>query len=292
MSGAELRLDVVLPFGLPDGRGRRIRSAVLTPINGRGELHSAEDANPFRAALHLLASSLELQGRGREEAAPAGLLGELLAVDRDWLVLQLTRLTFGDLRYQTVTCPAEGCGKRVDVCVDLASVTPPEPPAEAVGRVALPDGSERRFRLPNAGDQVALHGVLGEALEAAFLERCLLAGGAPSPGLPGLGEVMGLPAEVRAALVKEILAVAPQLDMTMVLDCVECGQPFRFTYDPVRSLLGELRDSRPALLQEVHCLALSYHWSQAEILGLPRGLRREYLGLIQTELEQRQRELG
>ena len=47
---------------------------------------------------------------------------------------------------------------------------------------------------------------------------------------------------------------------------------------------------RPALLQEVHYLALSYHWSQAEILGLSRELRREYLGLIQNELEQRQRE--
>lgn len=285
MPGSELKLEVVLPFGLSDGRGRRARSAALVPINGRGEMRGAEESNPFRAALHLLASSLERLGRFRVDDIDLGVLGGLLAVDRDWLLVQLDRLTFGDVRYQTVICPADACAKRVDIRFELSSVTPPELPAEADGRLALPDGRELGYRLPSAGDQVALHGLPAGELEAAFLERCMTTGSAP---LLGPDEVMALPGELRAAIVKEILAAAPELDMTLDLECVECGTAFRFVYDPVRSLLGELRASRPALLKEVHYLALYYHWSQAEILDLSRSLRREYLGLIDTELDHRQ----
>jgi hypothetical protein len=90
--------------------------------------------------------------------------------------------------------------------------------------------------------------------------------------------------------VREILATSPELDATLDLACVECGQAFRFAYEPARALLGELRASRSALLKEVHYLAFYYHWSQAEILGLSRALRREYLGLLEEELE-RQRGL-
>lgn len=284
MPASDLFREVVLPFGLPDERGRRSRHAVLVPINGRGEMQGAEDAHPYRAALYLLASSLERLGRFRSEDIDVGVLGGLLIADRDWLLLQLNRLTFGDLRFQTVVCPSESCGKRVDIRLDLSTLTPPAVPKEAWGRIALPDGREVAYRLPTAGDQVVLHGLGQEELEAAFLERCVRVGGAPSLSLE---ETMLLPAELRTALVREILVASPTLDMTLDLECIECTKPFRFVYDPVLALLGELRASRPALLKEVHYLALYYHWSQQEILGLSRRLRREYLALIEAELEQR-----
>ncbi len=339
---AERTWEVVLPFGVADGRGRRAREATLVPITGRGELDGAEDGNPFAAALRLLAASLRRLGPFR--VAGPGVLGQLLPVDRDWLLVQLNRLAFGDVRYETVICPQEACGKRVEIRFDLSTVTAPDVPADATGRLALPDGRELVYRLPCASDQVALHGVPAEALEAAFLARCVLPAGAARsaeqvaalpagaarsaehvaalpagaalsaeqvaalpPGAarsaeqaaalpPGAAlsseQVAALPPELRRALVREILAASPALDLTLDLACVECGQPFRFVHDPVRSLLAELRASRLGLLQEVHYLARHYHWSQAEILGLPRDLRREYLGLIAAELEQRQRGIG
>jgi hypothetical protein len=287
--GSALTLEVVLPFGLSDGRGRRARGATLIPINGHGELQGAEDPNPFRAALRLLAASLWRLGRLHGEDIDLGVLGGMLPVDRDWLLVQLDRLVFGDVHYKTVTCPEEGCGKRIDIRLDLSTVTPPEVPAEATGRLALPDGRLVEYKLPSAGDQIALHGLPPSDLETAFLERCTRGG---SGRALGRDEVMALPAEVCASIVREILGASPELDMTLDLECIECGALFRFVHDPVRSLLGELRASRPALLKEVHYLALHYHWSQSEILSLSRGLRREYLGLLEVELEQRQRGLG
>ena len=34
------------------------------------------------------------------------------------------------------------------------------------------------------------------------------------------------------------------------------------------------------LYEEIHVLALHYHWSEADLLGLPRTKRRRYLGLV------------
>jgi hypothetical protein len=34
------------------------------------------------------------------------------------------------------------------------------------------------------------------------------------------------------------------------------------------------------LYEEIHLLALHYHWSEAALLGLPRSKRRRYLALV------------
>jgi hypothetical protein len=281
VTASSQKVEVVLPFGLPDGRGRRARGVVLAPMNGRGEMLGAEDPNPFRAALSVLAASVERLGPFHRDAIDLALLGGLLPVDRDVLLVQLDRITFGDVRFQTVICPAEGCGKRVDVQLDLSTVTPPAMPDEAGGRLALPDGRAVGYRLPTAGDQAALHELPEGELTAAFLERCVrpvVAGDA------GPGEVLALPDALRAAIVRDVIDASPALDLTLELPCVACGQPFRFVHEPVQALLRELSASRTAMLREVHWLAFHYHWSQAEILGLSRGLRREYLALLDQEL--------
>src|SRR4051812_12734957 len=131
----------------------------------------------MRAALELLASSLVQLGRLRDEEIDLAALAGLLPLDRDVLLVHLDRLTFGDVRHQTVICPAEGCGKRVDVRFDLSAVVPPEVLAEDGGSLGLPDGRTIRYQLPTAGDQAALHGLSSDELESAFLARCTRAEG-------------------------------------------------------------------------------------------------------------------
>ena len=43
---------------------------------------------------------------------------------------------------------------------------------------------------------------------------------------------------------------------------------------------GALARTPAGLLAEVHRLAWHYHWSEAEILALPRHRRQQYLRLI------------
>lgn len=273
--GGGVRVECELPFGLVDGNGMRARSVALIPLTGYGELAGAGESNPFRAALQLLAACVAQIGSFRE--IDAGLLGGLLPIDRDYLLLQVERLTFGDVRYQTVECPRAVCGRRIDVQLALSSVDWPVVPETAVVTHVLPDGRRVVLRLPTAGDQVALHGVAEGALEAAFLGRCV------RDGQVSAAELMAMPAAVRAGVVKQVMAASPALDLAVPLACVACRHPFRFVFDPVRSLLSELKGSRTELIKQVHRLALSYHWSQSEILGLPRVVRHEYLDLVQSE---------
>jgi hypothetical protein len=281
-----VRSEIALAFGAVGPHGTRARTAVLCPATGHSELASVDEPNPFRAALHLLAQCVRELGPLRGAQIDLALLGQLLPVDRDFLLIQLTRLTFGDVRYQTVQCPQASCGHRLDIRFALSGAElPPLAPsvlADGGGTIALADGRVVRFRLPRAIDQAELYAVAPADLEAAFLARCVRDDRDDGHQLTR-GELAALPAQVRADVVKRIVAANPEMDLAVPLACVKCEQPFRFVFDPVRAILAELRASRAELIQQVHRLAMSYHWSQAEILGLPRALRHEYLELVDVE---------
>ncbi len=80
--------------------------------------------------------------------------------------------------------------------------------------------------------------------------------------------------------------LAPQLDLELDLTCPECGHAFVVPFDVTMFFFAELRTESRHLLREVHALALSYHWSEAEILGLVRPRRRAYLDLLSDALRQ------
>jgi hypothetical protein len=46
--------------------------------------------------------------------------------------------------------------------------------------------------------------------------------------------------------------------------------------------------SAGGLYEEVHHLAYHYHWTERDILELPRSKRRRYLALLASKLEQSQ----
>lgn len=271
-----------LPFGLRDPHGVRVRDAEITPLTGAGELLGGDDDNPFRAVLQILAGCTARLGTWRGAQIQPAVLGQLLPVDRDYLLLHVDRLTFGDERYQTIECPRPACRRRQDVHFTLSSVDVPAVPKRAEGELRLADGRTVHFRLPVAEDQAALHGLAPAILEAAFLQRCVR-GDRGEEHRVGWPELRELPAQVRAEIVAHILAASPGLDLAMSLACLGCKEPYRFVFDPVLSLLAEIKASRKELMGQVHRLALSYHWSQAEILGLSRARRHEYLELLQTE---------
>ncbi|MEQ1895103.1 MAG: hypothetical protein ABL998_21395, partial [Planctomycetota bacterium] len=50
--------------------------------------------------------------------------------------------------------------------------------------------------------------------------------------------------------------------------------------DAVAFLRAEFAAARRALQEELHVLASTYHWSEAEILALPSDRRRRYVARI------------
>ena len=71
--------------------------------------------------------------------------------------------------------------------------------------------------------------------------------------------------------------VAPEVALRAHADCPQCEAPNEIWLDPYISV----REHGGDLLEEIHTLASAYHWSEAEILRLPRSRRQAYLRLVE-----------
>jgi hypothetical protein len=135
-----------------------------------------------------------------------------------------------------------------------------------------------RFRLPNSSDLLAVERECANPDQAVrvLLERCVVEareGGAPLP--PGR---MAPPAVelVEAAM----QANDPQADIQLSLSCPVCELGWQETFDIAGHLWEELDDWACRFLRDVHLLASTYGWCEADILAVNPRRRRAYLDLI------------
>jgi hypothetical protein len=261
---------VDLPGGVVKSDGRPERVAALRPLSGFEEdwLAANTDVPSALAVTRLLSACLLRIG---DQATTPGLVRTLLVGDRDFLMLQLRRLTLGERFAAVLGCPE--CGARMDVDFGVADV-PVEPRPQETADYALELGGRRvHFRLPNGGDQEA---VIGDGLEeavATLLDRCLIDDGGRS-----------LSRAERAEVIEAQDRLAPQVDLELEPTCPECGRAFVAPFDTTAFFLHEMRAGALDLLREFHLLAFHYHWSEAEILALRRDRRRAYLSLVRDTL--------
>jgi hypothetical protein len=271
-------LDAIrLPGGLVLEEDRRLDDAELRPLTGREEDWLARHSSmPSAVAVTWLLSNCLV--RIGDAVPTSDLVRKLLVGDRDYLILQLRRLTLGDEVQAVFRCPA--CDSNMDVNVDAKDV-PVQFMPEAAADHSIPLDSETnrnrrvRFRLPCGADQEAVLGLDSPEAAVALLDRCVLDNG----GIP-------LCADERDAIAAAMDRLAPQLDLELDLTCPECGIQFLAPFDTTAFFLSEMRINGEQLLREVHSLAFYYHWSEAEIMSLRRDRRRAYLSLLSDSLRQ------
>jgi hypothetical protein len=283
-------LNGVLPGGWWDGAGRLHRNVEFGTLTGRDEeaLTGAAAAETPGAVTAVLARCL--RRLGDLSPVPADVVRQLLIADREWLLLQLHRATFGDRVLGDLLCPWPDCGKRVSVEFSVDDVpVRPAPDPRPWYELSLPDAAgERavRFRLPNGDDVEALAAFLpqdeGRAL-TLLLARCILRIGDITDPDPDI--VAALPSAERARIETEMERLAPAVDREMDTPCPECGRTFTAAFDVHRYLFGELRTDAGRLYREVHRLAYHYNWSETEIMAMPRSRRQTYLDVLADELE-------
>jgi hypothetical protein len=271
---AAASVAVTLPGGLATEEGQWLRRAELRPLTGQEEdwLIRNPSAPSAVAVTKLLANCLVSLDR---RPVTSLIAGQLLVGDRDFLMLQLRRLTLGDDFSAVVTCTA--CGDKMDV-IFKADDVPLEGPPNVTRSFQLPLttlGRQRtlRFRLPTGADQEAVLGLSAGDAGEALLQRCLLDDGG-----------VGLSEEEERQLSQAIEQNAPRIELELDLTCPSCGEQFVLPFDTTTFFLQELRGNDRNLLREFHSLAFHYHWSQTEILGLDRERRRAYLSLLAEEL--------
>jgi len=275
---ASALLDAIrLPGGLVLEEDRRLDDAELRPLTGREEDWLAGHSSmPSAVAVTWLLSNCLV--RIGDAVPTSDLVRKLLVGDRDYLILQLRRLTLGDEVQAVFRCPA--CDSNMDVNIDAKNV-PVQFKPEASANHSIPLDSETnrnrtvRFRLPCGADQEAVLGLRSPEAAVALLDRCVLDNG----GIP-------LCADERDVIAAEMDRLAPQLDLELDLTCPECGIQFLTPFDTTAFFLSEMGINGQQLLREIHSLAFYYHWSETEIMSLPRDRRRAYLSLLSDTLHQ------
>jgi hypothetical protein len=206
------------------------------------------------------------------------LVRKLLVGDRDYLMLQLRRLTLGDNFQAVLACQA--CGAKIDVNFGANEVPVERRPQTAPWYVLTlrdpqPAGRTVRFRLPTGADQEAVLEANCQDPSSSLLDRCLLDDG----GLP-------LGSEEREVVIEAIERMSPKVELELDLTCPECGEAFAVPFDTTAFFLEEMRINGGLFLREVHALACCYHWSEADILGLKRNRRRAYLALLSDAVQE------
>jgi hypothetical protein len=241
------------------------RRAFLRELSGREEsLVTAPSA--------VLASELVSRVLVSDFGGAAADVWSLCVSDRDRLVAEIYASCYGD-RVDALT-PCAGCHEDCALGFSLRELLvarrPAQPPhvagPDADGTFSLPDGC--RFRLPTAGDEREASGLSAVDAARSLLERCVI-GGSGSPDL--------------ATVEQALEALSPVLQVELPMRCPHCALDQNVTFDVVRFFAQALLRERPILLREVHYLASAYHWSQAEILALPRSERRAYVALVLAE---------
>ena len=270
---------VHLPEGWWDGAGTCHRTAVVRPLCGGDEewlRDLALDTPVPRVVTDLLVRCVGDVGATRVSRE---LVLALAVGDRDYLVLRLWGLSLGDSLDLVLMCPRDECGARMDVRLDVASVPVKTAPPRTTATLTLVDdeGRERRFRPPTGADVEWLADSAGPAGVAALVSRCL-------EDAAGAVAVCGSPA-LQDALEAEMERVTGGVERELEAVCPECGHPFMAPFDPARGLLGDLARRAPDLDDDVHLLALNYHWPLAEILALARPRRVAYVERLLRRLD-------
>lgn len=137
-------------------------------------------------------------------------------------------------------------------------------------------GIQMTLRRPTGRDQIEWLGDTEGASET-MLRRILVA-----PSLDEL-EGRGLSIEALEAAVDEAMdEFDPLPGFEMQVVCPECGATTKAAPELTAAALQRLVSAQERLLDDVHTIALNYHWTEAEILAMPAWRRQGYLARIEA----------
>jgi hypothetical protein len=273
-------MDVGRPIMLPHGlleAGEIRRIVELRAPTGEDEAAVLELSRHATAA-EVTTAVLERCVQCLDGRAPTiDTVRALTAGDREALMLHLRRISFGDRLACVLDCPL--CESRMDVTLSVGELlSAPYRDVQERHDATIEIGGEPlrvSFRLPTGADQEAA--AAEDDVEAAIrmvIDRCVdevRAGDRPLEALPD---------EAIDALSATMARLDPQAETALHMRCPEGEHRFTAVLDAGATVIAELIASEDQLLREVQAIALRYHWSEREILGLDVKRRRRYLELL------------
>jgi hypothetical protein len=247
-SGREF--EVELPVGYVDADGRPHRKVHLRKMTGQEEALLADKKlrqNGARLVTEVLASCVRQLGDISPVTRP--IISQLSSPDRNFLLLELRKVTFGQELESTYVCPS--CAGHTTMVQDLETLPLRRLNGEYTKEIVveLEDGYEDKggevhttmvFRLPTGEDEERTASTVKENASQgmnALLTRCLTGlGTMPAPRREALGTklISDLTMSDRARIERTMRAEMPGVDMTQKILCENCGRSFQSSLDLTR----------------------------------------------------------
>ncbi|MBP5976202.1 phage baseplate protein [Brasilonema sp. CT11] len=224
---------------------------------------------------------------------PVDILNKLSIGQRDAMLLTLRERTFGSQLASQTTCP--NCGELLELNFNVADVRMASPQLEAVEKFSLSVAEyEVSFRLPNTLDIMAIAEGASEAIaqsavpeatatdkqsetaQQILLERCILAATDKSESF----SFNQLPSNIIKAVIAEMAQVDPQANVPLDTSCPACSHEWQLLFDIMSFFWSEINAWAFRILRDVHTLATTYGWCEADILAMSPRRRQLYLDMV------------
>jgi len=284
---------VNLPGGLHieiDGQPTLVRDFSFRPITGALEmqlqdlLHECSANNAAHPVwisrfLTLVLARLAMQKMAPDEEKSLLLVRELCVADRHFLLLQWRLFVAGGSDYEWLGAHCPACAARYDFPLEWAQL-PVKPAGEHFPQISfllndssINNGEAIQVRVPRGSDQefiaqlhTQVHTQNETDLRTQLLQRLIVADN-PRTLIQALDE------DDIARIETALEQAAPELAQQLQLACPECGEQHQVQLDWYRGIHKPVDE----LLDQIHRLAANYHWSEQDILALPKQRRTAYL---------------
>jgi hypothetical protein len=203
---------------------------------------------------------------------------------RDGLLLLIRGQIMGPSLVGLADCPR--CGETMELNLSISDIQiKSEPEISDPNSLSINEsGYEIKtqgyvigFRLPDSTDQEAALCFADPAkAKTEILRRCIRSARFNDEDI----EAEELPALITEMIAENMARADPQADVLLKIGCTSCSHEWDCIFDISSFLWKELDRWSHKRLFEVHTLAQSYGWSEAEILSLSPWRRRHYLEMI------------
>lgn len=246
-----------------------------------GDLALQFDATPRALLVTALLARCLRAADARPLSAPT--LWQWSVAERLQGLLAIALATTGPNTTAVAQCGHAGCGQAIELELELASFAAQHAACSASG--SAPDGSTLHCRLPTGDDQRAWREFAdADAAQAAdagerwFAQR-LVERVADAPPAPD----WSLPAAWLESIAALLDASDPLNALVIGVECPYCSGHNDVDIDLEQLLIEGLRRQQRSLIEQVHRLASIYHWSEAQIVGLPPWRRARYLAQVEAQ---------
>jgi hypothetical protein len=242
------------------------------------------DLSLTRRSLELLDAALPQMGKETLARLPIG--------KRDAFLLSLRQLLFGNDVAAISQCPE--CGDTLDLSfgtdeIRVADDVPEEMDSEntemeARIRYLSRDGYDVAYRLPTSADILAVTGAAaqGDNWERSLLQCCIVDVKRADQEKERFVTISVMPGTLVAAIGADMAEADPQAEIELALECPGCGHTWQALFDIAAFLWSEIHSWAQRTLHDVHVLARTYGWREADILGMTPSRRQIYLELAQS----------